>query len=66
MKKKIVSVMLTAAMAATLLAGCGSSSAATDTAAEETLRQLMRPQRTQKQLMRLQKIPRQQQKMQQK
>ena len=36
MKKKIVSVMLTAAMAATLLAGCGSSSAATDTAAEET------------------------------
>ena len=35
MKKKIVSVMLTAAMAATLLAGCGSS-AATDTAAEET------------------------------
>ena len=35
MKKKIVSVMLTAAMAATLLAGCGSSSAATDTAAEE-------------------------------
>ncbi len=36
MKKKIVSVMLTAAMTATLLAGCGSSSAATDTAAEET------------------------------
>lgn len=36
MKKKIVSVMLTATMAATLLAGCGSSSAATDTAAEET------------------------------
>lgn len=36
MKKKIVSVMLTAAMAATLLAGCGSSSEATDTAAEET------------------------------
>lgn len=36
MKKKIVSVMLTAAMAATLLAGCGSSSAATDTEAEET------------------------------
>ena len=36
MKKKIVSVMLTAAMAATLLAGCGSSSAATDTTAEET------------------------------
>ena len=36
MKKKIVSVMLTAAMAATLLAGCGSSSAATDTAADET------------------------------
>ena len=36
MKKKIVSVMLTAAMAATLLAGCGNSSAATDTAAEET------------------------------
>ena len=36
MKKKIVSVMLTAAMAAALLAGCGSSSEATDTAAEET------------------------------
>ena len=36
MKKKIVSVMLTVAMAATLLAGCGSSSEATDTAAEET------------------------------
>ena len=36
MKKKIVSVMLTAAMAATLLAGCGSSSSATDTAADET------------------------------
>lgn len=36
MKKKIVSVMLTAAMAVTLLAGCGSSSEATDTAAEET------------------------------
>ena len=29
MKKKIVSVMLTAAMAATLLAGCGSSSQGT-------------------------------------
>ncbi|RHU83234.1 amino acid ABC transporter substrate-binding protein [Clostridiaceae bacterium OM08-6BH] len=39
MKKKMVSVMLAAAMAATLLAGCGSSSAAegtTDAATEET------------------------------
>ena len=37
MKKKIVSVMLCAAMATTVLAGCGSSNtASTDAAAEET------------------------------
>ena len=37
MKKKIVSVILCAAMATTVLAGCGSSNtASTDAAAEET------------------------------
>ncbi len=57
MKKKIVSVMLTAAMAATLLAGCGSSSAATDTAAEETTEAADETaEDSQKQLMRLQKM----------
>ena len=62
MKKKIVSVMLTAAMAAVQQLILQQ---------RRPLRQLMRPQRTQKQLMRLQKMQKQlriprQQKMQQK